>query len=449
MSLTKVSYSMITGALVNVLDYGADPTGTADSKSAIQAAIDYAQLTFSTVYFPTGLYVISGTLQITTTVHLYADGWPFHTSQAAVRIKYTGPASATTAVLKITATTAIHQLTINGICFDGNGLAGIGIHTLLSGSITSPLFQQLYVTGWTSKGFKCEGSGGTQMSEFHWEYCSIYSYDATGGYGITFENTTNCSNHAINHTYIAGESGFQLLNNVAAIACAVGNVKLNDVLFAQASSYAINLAGGWCTLNQCWNESAALLYVGNLDAGHGVVSIVDVEDPTTGGAQSVYFNTVYKQLSVIGGYFANNIAVGPLVNSTQVSIKGTQFAAGKGLYDDDRTSLITGFEGTSLPRCIITAAGGPFYPSGFASINQISMSANIALQAPQSSLGIHTFIFKYTGSGSPAVTFTTDYKLAGGAFTSTSTPGKADSISFACNTAGAMYETSRSMNMTT
>lgn len=38
MSLTKVSYSMITGAPVNVLDYGADPTGVANSTAAFQLA---------------------------------------------------------------------------------------------------------------------------------------------------------------------------------------------------------------------------------------------------------------------------------------------------------------------------------------------------------------------------------------------------------------------------
>ena len=40
MSLTKASYSMITGASQNVLDYGADPTGATDSTAAIAAAID-------------------------------------------------------------------------------------------------------------------------------------------------------------------------------------------------------------------------------------------------------------------------------------------------------------------------------------------------------------------------------------------------------------------------
>lgn len=55
MSLTKVSYSMIEGAPVNVLDYGADPTGVADSTAAIQAAID----TGNTVWIPEGTYSIT------------------------------------------------------------------------------------------------------------------------------------------------------------------------------------------------------------------------------------------------------------------------------------------------------------------------------------------------------------------------------------------------------
>lgn len=42
MSLTKASFSMVNGGEINVRDFGADPTGTADSSAAIQAAIDYA-----------------------------------------------------------------------------------------------------------------------------------------------------------------------------------------------------------------------------------------------------------------------------------------------------------------------------------------------------------------------------------------------------------------------
>jgi len=61
MSLTKVSYSMVTGAPFNVLDYGADPSGVANSQAACQAAINACCAAGGgTVYFPAGQYLING-----------------------------------------------------------------------------------------------------------------------------------------------------------------------------------------------------------------------------------------------------------------------------------------------------------------------------------------------------------------------------------------------------
>ena len=83
MALTKASYSMIAGAAINVIDFGADPTGVADSTAAIQAAINkqealaqvfgrgaiqgaplenYQVGTAPFVYFPKGKYNISNVL---------------------------------------------------------------------------------------------------------------------------------------------------------------------------------------------------------------------------------------------------------------------------------------------------------------------------------------------------------------------------------------------------
>lgn len=55
MALTKVTYSMIDGAVANALDYGADPTGIADSTTAITNALAAA----SVVYLPAGIYKVS------------------------------------------------------------------------------------------------------------------------------------------------------------------------------------------------------------------------------------------------------------------------------------------------------------------------------------------------------------------------------------------------------
>lgn len=65
MALTKVTYSMIDGAPVNVLDFGADNTGSTDSTTAINAAIQYAKTNgIQSINFPYGEYTVSGKINI-------------------------------------------------------------------------------------------------------------------------------------------------------------------------------------------------------------------------------------------------------------------------------------------------------------------------------------------------------------------------------------------------
>lgn len=68
MSLTKASYSMINGAVINVKDFGATGDGSTDDSDAIQAAFDYAatlgnhgepvqfRRSGGTIWFPNGTY---------------------------------------------------------------------------------------------------------------------------------------------------------------------------------------------------------------------------------------------------------------------------------------------------------------------------------------------------------------------------------------------------------
>lgn len=58
MALTKVSYSLITGAPVNVLDFGAIGDGVADDTVAIQTAI----ATGKSIFFPEGTYNVNSSI---------------------------------------------------------------------------------------------------------------------------------------------------------------------------------------------------------------------------------------------------------------------------------------------------------------------------------------------------------------------------------------------------
>jgi len=71
MSLTKASYSMITGAPANVLDFGADSTGVADSAPAFTAALAASNL----VYIPNGTYRANSTITLTSGKVLFGEGY--------------------------------------------------------------------------------------------------------------------------------------------------------------------------------------------------------------------------------------------------------------------------------------------------------------------------------------------------------------------------------------
>lgn len=57
MALTKVSYSMITGAVANVMDFGAVGNGIANDTAAFQAAVD-SLTNGGTVFVPKGTYLL-------------------------------------------------------------------------------------------------------------------------------------------------------------------------------------------------------------------------------------------------------------------------------------------------------------------------------------------------------------------------------------------------------
>jgi hypothetical protein len=74
MALTKVSYSMLTGAPANVKDYGAVGDGSTDDTAAMQAAITAVATTGQGLYVPAGTYNITAVLSSAGHLNMFGEG---------------------------------------------------------------------------------------------------------------------------------------------------------------------------------------------------------------------------------------------------------------------------------------------------------------------------------------------------------------------------------------
>lgn len=119
MSLTKVSNSMIIGAPVNVLDYGAIGNGVANDTSAVQLAIQTAINTGNNwIYFPAGLYALD-----TITFSNISDFKISGAGLGSTLIKPLVTGTAAEPTFKFNSTDSVRIL-IEGMGFIGNGLTG-------------------------------------------------------------------------------------------------------------------------------------------------------------------------------------------------------------------------------------------------------------------------------------------------------------------------------------
>lgn len=141
MPLTKATYSMIDGTPVNVLDYGADPTGASDSTAAISAAIAAG----NNIYIPQGTYNINSQLTIgsnkrivgagvNTTLYMQSNVALINTPNAFKlnNIQIVLQASHTVTVIKLDANTGgayqMNAIDLSGVTIQGNNADCVAIH---------------------------------------------------------------------------------------------------------------------------------------------------------------------------------------------------------------------------------------------------------------------------------------------------------------------------------
>jgi polygalacturonase len=124
MALTKATYSMIEGAPINVLDYGAVGDNSTNDAAAIQAAVDALPASGGALEFPSGKTFVIGTpINFTGKSDFSVTGFGATIRCGATRI---------TSYLNLDGAT---NATIIGLTFDGRG-AEMPLYT--SGDFPTP-----------------------------------------------------------------------------------------------------------------------------------------------------------------------------------------------------------------------------------------------------------------------------------------------------------------------
>jgi hypothetical protein len=188
MALTKVSFSMIQGAMANVLDYGADPTGATNSATAINAAI--ADKRF--VYFPAGTYLVNSPIDLKS----YPAAGLYGVAYQQVTIR---AGAAMTGLIDLYDTTdtyeGISEYPIQNIKLDGNNLATYGIHVRYRHLVN---VQNVYIDNcttavWAADAWICS-------------YTNLRSHTNTNGIHLEGAN----HNTVFNNCHIFSSSGIPL-----------------------------------------------------------------------------------------------------------------------------------------------------------------------------------------------------------------------------------------------
>lgn len=429
MPLTKVTYAMIDGAAVNVLDYGADSTGVASASTALQSAIDSFSGSAGVVYFPNGSYKLTANVTLPSNITLLSygaiivcNGFGFVVGASKSNIVIDGlrfnQAYTTGNPNTIATPSTCTQITIQNCLFYGGGF-----YVLSLGGRSLRVINNRF-TGTPSAAHVATSSvydvliSGNQFYDINLSYVILLR----NGIGMnvsnnTFDNILNnpilcdtgCYNAAITNNVLinTGDSGILCANDLS------GNVPefitiSNNVVSGSPDTGIGVLYGKNITItgNVCQNNGRtgvngynSQIYVG------GVGEKISITGNTV-------TNTSYNPAAIYGIY-ANYADPGTdTTQTTQMQIANnvyTGFANGRNLYIPINSG------GTSWQPAKIQILEG--------AARQYPTNANLNFEAWASTLpdditGLTTFSFSGTGAACTKETSTVVYgnsaKIVGG-----------------------------------
>ena len=322
MSLTKVSYSMITGAVANVLDYGADSTGVSDSSAAITLALATGA---KQIYFPKGTYKTTSVINRPAGVRLVGDG-PY---VSIISAAHSG----------IIVDTLPANLSNDGF----NSFLGIGL-TNASGfnsaigiklsNLTGVSMRQVSITNGPVIGIQCVFVLNSEFDQINVTNCTdvgIYLFSTGIAAGVN-RNVFNCINNTYNAIGIKIDASGGLsnvFNNVAIETSTSYPLQISNCeqvtfngLYLEGNAQSVNILGGnTITFRDCFNVSAIPFIRVSGFAGTGVV-VERLKDFSSGGIGGD--NSILQITSANTVIFPQVTPGGTSVTTTGTTIKNYQ-----------------------------------------------------------------------------------------------------------------------------
>lgn len=262
MSLTKATYSMIDGAPVSVLDFGADPTGAADSAAAIQAAMTYCAANYKSLFFPAGAYLAASNIVAPRTANvnrgykIFGEGKHY-----ASRIIFSG-AAVTTGLTFNSSGVGAYQYwdTLSDLAIYGQNGA---LRGLTYNYAHAPRVENVQVNGFSQCGVSLSNcnqpvltsmllanNGSASYAQIVLDYCTAFTFsdnyiassNAGGVAGIDIDRcpTGTVRNGAIESTGIPIR-----ICEAAENAVACSDIKIDGVNIENPSTTYIRAGYGW------------------------------------------------------------------------------------------------------------------------------------------------------------------------------------------------------------
>jgi hypothetical protein len=227
MSLTKATYSMIEGAPVNVLDYGAVGDNTTDNTAAFTAALAAAE--GGTLFVPEGNYRITGQLTMPGRTQIIGEG------PISSVIYYRTAATTTNQLFLVDDVDNVCWKDIGMICDSGAGSKETCAIRLegTSGAVTDIHLDRVYISNFQRYGIIMQ----TDVYYFAANRCRVLGVSnavANGGTGV------------------GNAYGIYLGDNINAIRITESRISSNDVAIESGNAnqkYSLVLIGNYFELN--------------------------------------------------------------------------------------------------------------------------------------------------------------------------------------------------------